>query len=170
MSEIYKIIPAKEFRRTRDVVFHYLPVLENLKGLDLVRHAPNALSPGPVGDVAEPWYMHPHQEDNLIVFTGKRIVELYSVEHGKIETLFVTPDKIEKDGVVLFEGPAILSWPMNVFHRVNSAEEGSYSLNFAVRNADFDVDSEFNIYDVNTETGEYKMIREGRLDQKDLVE
>ncbi len=166
MSDLYKIIPAKEFRKTRDVVFHYLSVLDNLKGLDLVRHAPNALSPGPVGEIENPWYMHPHQTDNLIVFTGKRIVQLYTKDHGKIETFYVTPDKIEKDGEVLHEGPAILSWPTNVFHRVHSGEEGSYSLNLAVRDPGFDVNTEFNIYDVNTETGEYKIIREGKLDQK----
>lgn len=168
MQDIFKIIPAKEFRNTDKVQFHFLPVLENLKGIDLVRHQPNATSPGAVGDVKHPWYMHPGQTDNLIVFHGKRIVELYSKEHGKMETLEVTPETITHNGKVLYEGPAILSWPTHVFHRVNSGEEGSYSLNFAVRDENFDIDTEFNIYDLNTETGKYKVLREGFKDQKDI--
>jgi hypothetical protein len=38
-------------------------------------------------------------------------------------------------------------------------------MNFAVRNDTFDIDTEFNIYDVDTTTGAYEVVRLGKLDQ-----
>ena len=170
MTEIFKIIPAKEFRSTEDVEFHFLPILENLKGLDLVKHQSNAISPGQIKDVERPWYMHPHQTDNLIVFQGLRHVELFRKGDSQITTLQVTPDKITQNGKILYEGPAILSWPTYTFHRIKSGEDGSYSLNFAVRAEEFDIRTNFNIYDLNIENGEYEVIREGHKDQKTFTE
>lgn len=170
MVEIYKIIPAKEFRNTESVQFHSLPVLENLKGLDLVRHGANAISPGSVGDTEKPWYMHPHQIDNLIVFHGVRYVELYRVDLGKVVRLEVTPEKIIENGEVLYEGPAMLSWPTDTFHRITSGDGGSYSLNFAVREEGFDIKTNFNIFELDSESGDFKVVREGFKDQKPFTE
>jgi hypothetical protein len=167
MSDLYKIIPSQEFRNTKKVQFHFIPILKKLKAMDRVEHGPNASSPGAVGNVSHPWYMHPHQTDNIMVFHGKRIIELYQVGMDEIETFEVTPHAIEKDGEVLHEGPAMLSWPVNTFHRVKSGEEGSVSVNFAQRTEGFDILTEFNIYDLKPETGEYKVIREGHLDQRE---
>ena len=168
MQDIFKIIPAKEFRNTDNVQFHFLPVFENLKGIDLVRHKPNATSPGAVGSVERPWYMHPHQTDNLIVFQGKRIVDLYSEEHGRPEVFEVTPELITHNGEVISTGPAILSWATRVFHQVVSGPEGSLSMNFAVRDEHCGLDTEFNIYDLDTKTGKHEVIRAGFKDQKQL--
>ena len=110
--------------------------------------------------------MHPHQDDNLIVLFGTRSVDIYTPEHGKIETFKVTPDKVFKNGKLLYDGPAMLVWPCYVFHRVESFEEGSASLNFAVHYEGLDMDTNFNIYDVNTTTKDVKMIRKGIEDQK----
>lgn len=170
MVEIYKIIPAEEFRNTKDVQFHTLPMLENLKGLDLVRHQADAISPGSVGDTEKPWYMHPNQIDNLIVFHGIRHVELYREDLGEIVRLDVTPDTIVKNGEVLYEGPAMLSWPTDTFHRITSGSDGSYSLNFAVREDDFDIKTNFNIFKLDTDTGQYEVVREGFKDQKPCSE
>ncbi|WP_199221438.1 hypothetical protein [Desulfonatronum sp. SC1] len=52
-----------------------------------------------------------------------------------------------------------------MFHRITSGPEGSASLNFAVHYDGLDMRTNFNIYDVNTGTGEYSVIREGFRDQ-----
>jgi len=49
---------------------------------------------------------------------------------------------------------------------VSDAETGSASLNFAVHTPGFDIRTNFSVYDLNTETGEYRVIREGHLDQQ----
>ena len=55
-----------------------------------------------------------------------------------------------------------------IFHRIISGSEGSISINFATRTSKFDLADNFNIYDLNTNTGEYKVIRNGALDQPDF--
>jgi len=164
----YRILPLDLLRKTKGVVFDQVPVeqLGTISGIDRVLHKSGASSPGPVGDVARPWYMHPHQIDNLLVMHGKRTVELYSAGHGQPITFEVTPEHILLDGESACEGPALLSWPFYVFHRVVSDEVlGSASLNFAIREEGFDITTNFNIYDLDIATGEYRVIREGRLDQ-----
>ncbi|MDY0143097.1 MAG: hypothetical protein RBR97_14505 [Bacteroidales bacterium] len=47
-----------------------------------------------------------------------------------------------------------------------SGEEGSASINLATHHDMFDIKTNFNIYDLNTETREYKLLREGFKDQK----
>lgn len=59
----------------------------------------------------------------------------------------------------------MLVWPRNVFHRIVSGEEGSASLNFALRYPGFDIDTNFSVYDLDAATGRHEVIREGRLDQ-----
>lgn len=164
---LYKVVHLKRFRETKGVRFDIMPseLLEGVVGVDRVIHESNAVSPGSIGDVKRPWYMHPHQGDNLLVLHGERHVDLYSVEHGAIESFVVTNNEIYKNGELLFKGPAMLVWPPYVFHRVESKEQGSASLNFAYREPEFDVDHNFSIYDVNIETGEFKVIRVGKEDQ-----
>lgn len=161
------IIPLQELRSTPNVQFHALPGLleEGIDAIDRVEHQPGAFSPS-VKDRPDyrPWYMHPDQEDNLMVFHGKRIVELYTTDHGKMETFEVTPYTVSHNGVVIHEGPCLFGWPVNVFHRVYSPE-GSMSMNFARHFAEFSLLTNFNIYDLNVETGEYSVVREGHLDQ-----
>lgn len=164
---LYQIIELEPFRKTRGVTFDILPkdAIPKIDSMDRVIHRNSALSPGSTEGVERPWYMHPHQADNLMVFFGERNVDIYSVEHGRIENFTVTPDSIMKNGELIHEGGAMLVWPANVFHRIKSGENGSASLNLAVHYDGFDISTNFNIYDLNTETGEYKVIREGFLDQ-----
>jgi len=165
MPSFYKVIPFKEFRKTDKVEFYDIPLVEDLKEITNVNHGPNALSPGSVGDVERPWYMHPHQQDNLIVLVGKRYVDLYTLSHGKVESFEVYPDKIIHNGLVVHDGPAILHWDTHVFHRVKSGEAGSKNINFASHEAGFDIKTNFNIYDLDTESGRFTVVREGHLDQ-----
>lgn len=164
---LYKIVNLKRFRKTNGVRFDIFPkeILEKTSGVDRVIHDGNAISPGAINNVERPWYMHPHQSDNLVVLHGERHVDLYSVAHGKIEKFIVTQDKIYKNGVLLCDTPSILIWPPHVFHRVESKEKGSASLNFAYRTSGFNVDDNFSIYDLDIATGTYHVIREGKEDQ-----
>ena len=164
---LYKIIDLKRFRETKGVRFDIMPeeLLKNVSGVDRVIHESNAISPGSIYGVERPWYMHPHQGDNLLVLHGERHVDLYSVEHGKVESFVVTNNEIYKNGELLLRGPAMLVWPPYVFHRVESKEQGSASLNFAYREEGFNIDNNFSIYDVDVETGEFRVIREGKEDQ-----
>lgn len=162
--------PLTPLRSTPNVDFNAIPVLEGLGSIDSVRHEPGAYSPSLSGSDMRPWYMHPDQEDNLLVCSGKRIVELYSQEHGTVEIFEVTPNRLMQckpnlsECRVIYEGPHLFGWPVNVFHRVHSPE-GSTSVNFARHYSAFDLSTNFNIYDLNTETGGYSVVREGHLDQ-----
>jgi len=165
---LFKIISLYPLRRTPGVSFDVLPgsAVGHVDAYDRVIHAHGAYSPGPVGNVKRPWYMHPHQEDHLLVLHGFREVDLFSKSHGKMESFVVTPEEIKLGDDLLYDGPAILAWPCNVFHRIHSSEAtGSASVNLAVHHEGFDIRTNFNIYDLNIENGEYYVLREGHLDQ-----
>ena len=163
----YKAIALQPFRKTEGVSFDILPrdLIPKIDAIDRVIHKTKAVSPGPVGDVAEPWYMHPHQDDNLMVLQGVRYVDIYVKSHGRMESFMVTPEKIEHNGKILYDGPALLVWPRTVFHRIKSGEEGSASINLATHYKGIDMRTNFNIYDLDVKTGKFKVIREGHLDQ-----
>lgn len=167
INGLYEIIPLTVLRRTPNVAFDAFPMdlFPRVDAIDRVLHGKSAISPGSIDEVKRPWYMHPHQDDNLLVLQGVRYVDIYTPEHGKVESFEVRPDVITKDGEVFFEGGAILVWPRKVFHRIQSGEEGSASVNIAVHYDGLDMKTNFNIYDVNTETGNYHVIREGFRDQ-----
>lgn len=163
---LYRILAMKLFRKTSGVTFDFCPLqmLPRIDAIDRVIHEPAAVSPGPVGEVERPWYMHPFQEDNLMVLYGTRYVDIYTPQHG-IHSLVVTPHEIRKDGKVICSGGAMLVWPTRVFHRIRSGPEGSASVNLAVHYEGFDIKNNFNVYDVDTATGKFRMIREGHQDQ-----
>ncbi|MEO5361550.1 MAG: hypothetical protein H7843_14075 [Nitrospirota bacterium] len=165
---LYVIIPLVEFRNTPSVRFHLLPEnkISHIDSVDRVEHGPNAISPTVQGRTGRYWYYHKAQTDNLLVFLGSRITELYTPGHGKIETFEVTTERITRNGELVIDAPAILSWPPGVFHRVSSGQNGSLSINFAVHESGFSLKDNFDIYEVDIETGQYNVIRHGFLDQK----
>jgi len=164
---LYRVLELEPFRKTEGVSFDIFPMeaLPRVDAIDRVIHKKSAISPGKVGEVERPWYMHPHQEDNLLVLFGRRDVEVYSRSHGRIESFTAYPDRILKNGKLLHEGGAILVWPTEVFHRITSGEEGSASVNLAVHHPGFDIATNFNIYDLDPATGEYRVLRYGFEDQ-----
>ena len=164
---LYQVIKFTPLRRTAGVAFDLYPlrVMPRIDAIDRVMHGPGAFSPGSVGAVTRPWYMHPHQHDHLMVLHGTRNAEIYTRAHGKIERFVVTPERIEMNGALLYDGPAILAWPRGVFHRVISGEVGSATLNLATHHEGFDINTNFNVYDLDPETGRYECVREGHLDQ-----
>ncbi len=165
---LYQVIQFEDFRKTPGVTFNILPqsIISRADSLDRVIHGKKAISPGAIGDVIRPWYMHDFQDDNLAVLHGTREVDLYSPICGDTVHFTVTPNDVYKNGQLVATGGAMLVWPKRVFHRIISGEEGSASINLAIHYEGWDVKNNFNIYDVDTMTGEYLMIREGFRDQK----
>lgn len=169
VENFYRIITLKELRRTKNVRFDVLDtsLIPHIDSVDRVIHGPGARSPGSVGAIERPWYMHPHQADNLMVLHGMRSIDLYSPEHGRVEHFTVTADKVCRGNEVCYAGAAMLVWPCGVFHRIVSCpEQGSSSVNFAAHYDGFDIRTNFNIYDLDTESGQFKVIRAGYLDQQ----
>ncbi len=165
---LYKVTPLKLYRKTKGVLFDAIPLrnIGPIAAVDRVLHDLGALSPGTVGAVERPWYMHQAQVDNLVVLHGFRDVELFSLAARRFVRLRITPERIEKDGILLREGPVMLSWPTLVFHRIISSPElGSASINLAVRSPGFDIRTNFSIYDLDPASGQYRVIREGQEDQ-----
>lgn len=164
---LFHLVKLKLFRKTPGVVFDLYPLetIPHIDAIDRVLHEKSAVSPGPVEETERPWYMHTHQTDNLIVLYGQRTVELFNKNHGKIETFVVTPNKIYHNDELLFDGGAALGWPPFVFHRIVSGEQGSASINLAVHSEGFDIRTNFNIYDLDIDSGDYKVIRKGFEDQ-----
>ena len=167
IPDFYKVIALKPFRKTEGVSFDILPkdLIPRIDAIDRVIHKNKAVSPGPVGDVHEPWYMHPYQDDNLMVLQGVRYVDIYTRAHGRIESFVITPERLEQDNKILYDGPALLVWPRTVFHRIKSGNNGSASINLATHYEGIDMRTNFNIHDLDTETGKFKVIRGGHLDQ-----
>ncbi|MBM3956807.1 MAG: hypothetical protein FJ313_02000 [Gemmatimonadetes bacterium] len=168
---LYQVIRFVPLRRTKSVAFDWLPLREigRIDAIDRVMHGPGAFSPGSVGEVERPWYMHPHQDDHLLVLHGTRHVEIYTAAHGRIERFIAEPDRIEMNGELLYDGPAVLVWPRGVFHRIISGESGSASVNLATHHEGFDIRTNFNVYDLDPATGRFECIREGHLDQGGLT-
>ena len=164
---LYQVIQFDEFRKTPGVVFDMIPVhmFGPVGAVDRVLHRAGAVSPGPVGEIENPWYMHAHQDDNLIVLAGERTVEIYTPGHGRVEQFTVTPQSVSKNGMSIALGGAMLIWPRYVFHRVVSGSEGSASINLAKHYDGFSIETNFNVYDVDLGTGAHRLIREGHKDQ-----
>jgi hypothetical protein len=175
LENYYSVIPLRKFRGTSKVSFYNVPVIDNLSAIDLVINKENAYSPGSINDILRPWYYHPHQEDNLFVTNGRRIVDLYRIGRGSIETFEVTPYFVKKvnlledgsteDVKLLCDEPAILKWETLVFHRVITAEGGSASVNLAVHKEGFDIKTNFNVYDLSIASDTFTVLREGFKDQ-----
>lgn len=162
----FKITALKPYRKTAGVIFDAIPIgaLSAIGAIDRVLHDRGAYSPGTVGDVERPWYMHEGQEDNLIVLAGFRDIDLF--KDGRQAHFRLTPYSVAMDGTPLYDQPVMVSWSTRVFHRIaSSPEKGSASINLAVRLPAFDLKTNFSIYDLNAGTGEFRIIREGLLDQ-----
>lgn len=174
MRTLYRIIPLRVLRRTEGVKFDEMVPsdIPKINGIDRVIHGPNSISPGPIieGDISvkRPWYMHPGQDDNLMVLHGTRYIDIFSPKTKDRASFIITPDKIYKNDKLYFNGPAMVVWPAGIFHRIISGSEGSISINFATRTDKFDIKDNFNVYDLNSKTGEYKLLKDGSDDQPDL--
>ena len=170
MSNLYRLIPLRILRRTYGVSFDEIVPsdIPRIHGIDRVIHLANSISPGPIEDVKRPWYMHTNQDDNLLVLQGTRYIDIYNPKDKLGASFIITPDKVYKNEKLYYNGPAMVVWPAGIFHRIISGSEGSISVNFASRNYGFNLKDNFNIYDLNKDTGEYKLLKQGIDDQPDF--
>ncbi len=131
---MFELIPYQKFRDTPSVRFFDVTI-PNSNARDLVFHEGPAVSPN--NDPKGYWqfYLHPHQEDNLLALTGGRT--FYLVNFAWEHPFHIV--RLEANG-------EILRIPPGTFHRSVSDPEGSLVLNQAVRTAEATVESEFRVY------------------------
>jgi hypothetical protein len=167
---MYRIIPLRNLRRTSGVKFDEIVPsdIPKIDGIDRVIHGPNAISPGPVGNVKRPWYMHPNQDDNLMVLQGTRFVDIYDSNKRCKTSFIITPDQVYKNGKLYCDYSAMIVWPAKIFHRIITGDEGSISVNFSTRHKGFDLSNNFDIYNLDVFSGDFLKIKDGIDDQPDL--
>ena len=172
---MYRLIPLRILRRTNGVKFDEMVPsdIPKIHGIDRVIHGSNSISPGPIMDspvpIKRPWYMHPGQDDNLLVLQGTRYIDIFDSKNLIKASFIVTPEKVYKNDKLYYDGPAMIVWPAGIFHRIISGEEGSISINFSTRTNKFNLSDNFNIYNLCTETGNFTLLKEGLDDQPDLT-
>jgi hypothetical protein len=137
-APMFELIPYEKFRDTPSVRFFDITVPTSNKR-DLVVHSGPAVSP-PDCQESGSWqfYLHPHQEDNLLAMHGGRTFFLVNLGWNY-------PYHI----VRLDCGGDILRIPPGTFHRSVSDPDGSLVLNQAVREEGASVVREFRVYNSN---------------------
>jgi hypothetical protein len=131
---MFELIPYSKFRDTPSVRFFDITIPQS-NARDLVFHDGPAISPNNSPDGYWQFYLHPHQEDNLLALTGGRT--FYLVNFAWRQPFHIV--RLEANG-------AILRIPPGTFHRSVSDPDGSLVLNQAVRTAQATVESEFRVY------------------------
>ena len=130
MSEVnYK--KHRVFRETDSVVFYDISVEES-NASDLVVHTGSAISPPNDIVGAKQFYIHYHQIDHNRVLSGNRTFELVNPEW-----------KFPYHIVHLNRTSGALVVPKMTFHRSMSGEGGSIVINQAIRDDEFDPETEF---------------------------
>jgi hypothetical protein len=132
---VFELVSYKRFRDTPSVRFFDITVQQsNVR--DLVIHQGPAISPPDSERSYWQFYLHPHQEDNLLALSGGRTFYLVNFSWNY-------PFHI----VRLDADREILKIPPGTFHRSVSDPKGSVVLNQAVRDECASVKSEFRVYD-----------------------
>ena len=132
---MFELIPYERFRDTPAVRFFDVTV-DSSNARDLVIHSGPAISPPndtKIGDWQ--FYLHPHQEDNLLAASGGRTFYLVNLAWGE-------PFHI----VRLAAGGDIIRIPPRTFHRSISDLDESVVLNQAVREQGASLTREFRVY------------------------
>ena len=130
MSEVnYK--KHRVFRETDSVVFYDISVEES-NASDLVVHTGPAISPPNDIVGAKQFYIHYHQVDHNRVLSGTRTFELVNPEW-----------KFPYHIVHLNRTSGALVVPKKTFHRSMSGDDGSIVINQAIRDDEFDPETEF---------------------------
>ncbi|VXD15004.1 redox protein [Planktothrix paucivesiculata] len=131
---MFELIPFHKFRDTPSVRFFDITIA-NSNARDLVFHEGPAISPNNTETGYWQFYLHPHQEDNLLAVSGGRTFYL-------VNFAWKDPYHI----VRLDANRHILRIPPGTFHRSVSDPDGSLVLNQAVRTAEATIQSEFRVY------------------------
>ena len=131
---MFEIVSYKKFRDTPSVRFFDITVPEsNVR--DLVVHQGPAISPPDSDRGYWQFYLHPHQEDNLLAIAGGRTFYLVNFTWNYPYHIV----RLETDR-------EILRIPRGTFHRSVSDKNGSTVMNQAVRDVEATVASEFRVY------------------------
>lgn len=130
MSEV-QFKKHRVFRETESVVFYDISV-EGSNAQDLVCHTGPAISPPDDIVGAKQFYIHYHQVDHNRVLQGVRTFELVNLE-------WRYPYHI----VHLNRSSGALVIPKMTFHRSYSGENGSIVINQAIRDEEFNPETEF---------------------------
>jgi hypothetical protein len=131
---MFELISYKKFRDTPSVRFFDITVPQsNVR--DLVVHEGPAVSPPDSEDGYWQFYLHPHQEDNLLAISGGRT--FYLVNFTWNYPFHIV--RLESDG-------DILRIPPGTFHRSVSDPTGSVIMNQAVRESVATIEGEFRVY------------------------
>ena len=134
-SAMFELLSYERFRDTPAVRFFDITV-KTSNARDLVIHTGPAVSP-PDDPETGAWqfYMHAHQEDNLLAASGGRTFQLVNLSWEQ-------PFHV----VRLESGGDILRIPPGTFHRSISDPDGSVVLNQAVREPCASLVQEFQVY------------------------
>jgi hypothetical protein len=132
---MFKLIPYQKFRDTPGVKFFDITVQDS-NARDLVFHQGPAVSPNDREDGSWQFYMHAHQQDNLLAVAGGRTFYLVNFDWNQPFHIV----RLEADG-------DILQIPPGTFHRSVSDLDGSLVINQAVRDQVAKVEVEFRVYD-----------------------
>lgn len=131
---MFELISYEKFRNTPGVKFFDITIGTS-NARDLVIHDGPAVSPNNTDDGAWQFYLHPHQEDNLLALSGGRT--FYLVNFTWEYPFHMV--RLEADG-------DILRIPPGTFHRSVSDPNGSVVLNQAVREEIATIEGEFRVY------------------------
>lgn len=134
-KSMFERLPCRRFRDTPSVRFFDITV-EASNARDLVVHTGPAISP-PNDERTGAWqfYLHPHQEDNLLAASGGRTFFLVNIN-------WKDPVHV----VRLESGGDILRIPPGTFHRSISDSQGSVVINQAKRQPLISLENEFRVY------------------------
>lgn len=132
---MFELISYERFRDTPAVRFFDVTI-ESSNARDLVIHSGPAISPPNDVETGDwQFYLHPHQQDNLLAASGGRTFYL-------VNLAWEQPFHI----VRLAAGGDILRIPPGTFHRSISDLDGSVVLNQAVREEGASLSREFRVY------------------------
>lgn len=132
---MFQLLDFRKFRDTPSVQFFDITVPAS-NARDLVFHEGPAISPNNNDYNDWQFYLHPHQEDNLLALSGGRTFHLINFE-------WPHPYHV----VRLDANRHILRIPPGTFHRSESDLNGSLVINQAVRDQGAQVQHEFRVYD-----------------------
>lgn len=135
---MFELLTYKKFRDTPSVRFFDITV-PNSNVRDLVAHQGAATSPPNSAEGDWQFYLHPHQEDNLLAVSGGRT--FYLVNFAWSQPFHVVRLECDRE---------ILRIPRGTFHRSISDPDGSVVINQAVRDDKATVTSEFRVYNSGT--------------------
>jgi hypothetical protein len=133
-SSMFELISYTKFRDTPSVSFFDITIADS-NARDLVMHDGPAISPNNTEEGYWQFYMHSHQEDNLLALSGGRTFFLVNFSWDYPFHMV----RLESKG-------DILRIPPGTFHRSVSDPKGSIVLNQAVRSISTTLEAEFRVY------------------------